>query len=118
MKIEADNPNLTWFATDNDTVNLIGYKRDQSNLSDFGGNAVQEHGRLLETEQNRYQFQWRHSSGDFLNYLNIAYDKATQGTPNVSEGPEYILKAGPDTGTQDLVLMGANSFQQNDVAKS
>lgn len=108
---------LTWFATDNDTVNLIGYKRKQSNLSDFGGNAVEEHGHLITTEQDRYQFQWRHSASDFVNYLNIAYDKATQGTPNVTQGPEYILTGGQDTGSTQ-VLLGANSFQQSDVAKS
>ncbi len=109
---------LTWFATPNDTVNLSGYKRDQSNLADFGGNAPPEHGRLLQTEQDRYQLQWRHSAGNFINFLNIAYDKASQGTPNVTEGPEFVLKASPNTGSQDLVLMGANSFQQDDTAKS
>lgn len=108
---------LTWFATDNDTVNLIGYKRDQSNLGDFGGTAVQEHGHFIQTEQNRYQLQWRHSAGNFLNFLNIAHDKATQGTPNVSEGPEYILTGGQDTGSQQVQL-GANSFQQDDTEKS
>ena len=108
---------LTWFATDNDTVNLMGYRRVQSNLSDFGGNAVQSHGRLLETEQRRYQLQWKHSVGNFLNFLNIAYDKANQGTPNLTEGPEYILTGGHDTGSR-LVFLGANSFQQNDEEKS
>jgi outer membrane receptor for ferrienterochelin and colicin len=108
---------LTWFATPDDTVNVMGYLRRQSNLSDFGGNAVQSHGRLLQTEQDRYQAQWRHSAGNFLNFLNIAYDKANQGTPNLTQGPEYILTGGQDTGSR-LVLMGANSFQQNDVEKS
>ena len=109
---------LTWFATPDDTVSVSGYKRDQSNLSDFGGNAPPEHGRLLQTEQDRYQLQWRHSAGNFLNFLNIAYDKGTQGTPNVTEGPEYVLKAGPDTGSQDIVLMGGNASEQADTARS
>jgi hypothetical protein len=109
---------LTWFATPNDTVNLSGYKRKQSNLADFGGNAPPEHGHFLQTNQDRYQLQWRHSAGNLLNFLNIAYDKATQGTPNVSEGPEYILKSAPNTSSQDLVLMGANGFQQDDTEKS
>ena len=113
---------LTWFATPDDTVNLIGYKRDQSNLSDFGGNAVQSHGRLLQTEQTRFQAQWRHSADDFLNLLNIAHNKATQGTPNVTEGPEYILTGSHSDGTPDIgnrqVFLGANSFQQYDTEKS
>ena len=114
---------LTWFATPNDTVNLSGYKRDQSNLSDFGGNAAQSHGRLLQTEQTRVQLQWRHSVGNFVNVLNIARNKATQGTPNVTEGPEYILAGTdpitgvPNSGNQQAFL-GANSFQQYDNEKS
>ena len=109
---------LTWFATPNDTVNVSGYKRKQSNLADFGGNAPPEHGHFLQTNQDRYQVQWRHSAGDFVNFLNASYDKANQGTPNVSDGPEYILKSAQNTGSQDLVLMGANGFQQNDTEKS
>jgi hypothetical protein len=109
---------LTWFATPNDTVNVMGYRRRQSNLADFGGNAPPEHGHLLQTNQDRYQLQWRHSAGNFQNFLNIAHDKASQGTPNVTEGPEYILKSAENTGSQDLVLMGANGFQQDDVEKS
>jgi len=109
---------LTWFATPNDTVNLSGYKRKQSNLADFGGNAPPEHGHFLQTNQDRYQVQWKHSAGDFLNFLNVSYDKATQGTPNVSDGPEYILKSAANTSSQDLVLMGANGFQQDDTEKS
>jgi len=109
---------LTWFASPNDTVNVMGYKRKQSNLADFGGNAPPEHGHFLQTNQDRYQFQWRHTAGDFVNFLNASYDKANQGTPNVSDGPEYILKAAANTGSQDLVLMGANGFQQNDTEKS
>jgi hypothetical protein len=109
---------LTWFATPNDTVNLSGYKRKQSNLADFGGNAPVEHGHFLQTNQDRYQGQWRHTAGDFVNFLNVSYDKANQGTPNVTQGPEYILKSAPNTGSQDLILMGGNGFQQNDTEKS
>jgi hypothetical protein len=109
---------LTWFASPNDTVNLSGYKRKQSNLADFGGNAPPEHGHFLQTNQDRYQLQWRHTAGDFVNFFNASYDKANQGTPNVTEGPEYKLKAAENVSAQDLVLMGANAFQQNDTEKS
>ncbi|QNM81891.1 TonB-dependent receptor [Sphingomonas sabuli] len=108
---------LTWFATPDDTVNLSAYRRRQSNLADFGGTAVQEHGHLLRTNQDRYQLQWRHSAGDFTNFVNISYDKATQGAPNVSDGPEYVLSNGTDTGSR-IVELGANGFEQDDTIKS
>jgi TonB dependent receptor len=82
---------LTGYVTDEDTVNLIGYLRREDNLADIAGNALASHGRRIRTDQDRYQLQWRHNAGDFLNQLNIAYDKAAQDTPSVEPGPELIL---------------------------
>ena len=124
---------LTYFADPSDTFNLIGYLRRQSNLSDFGGNATAEHGHFITTNQSRFQLQWRHSAGNFLNQFNAAYDKARQGTPTVSTGPEYILTGAPSciasnpcmAGSPDVVgtgptqvFLGNNSFVQDDHEKS
>ncbi|HSV13576.1 MAG TPA: TonB-dependent receptor, partial [Tepidisphaeraceae bacterium] len=116
---------LTWFATPDDTVNGTVYVRRQSNLSDYGGNAVASHGHLLTTDQTRYQLQWKHTGGNFLNYVNIAHVKAVNSTPTVSQGPEFILTAPPTvvngaaTGTgATQVLLGNNSFVQGDTEKS
>ena len=107
---------LTWFATPDDTVNLMGYLRRQGQLEDFGGNATREHARRLTTRQTRFQAQWKHSAGDFLNFLNVAYDKYRQGTPAVTSGPEYVLTPKVnDFGT--LAVLGGNSFTQDDNEK-
>ena len=108
---------LTYFADPDNTVNAMAYIRRQANVADFGGNAVEAHGHLLTTHATRFQLQWKHTSGDFLNYLNMSYDKQTNGTPNITNGPEYVLTGGTDTGSR-LVLLGGNAFQQNDVEKS
>jgi hypothetical protein len=118
---------LTYFMDPENTFNLIGYARRQSNLSDYGGNAAASHGHLLSTHQTRFQGQWRHASGNFLNLLNIAHDKAENGTPTVSNGPEYILTGAPPldsvTGLPNgigatQVFLGNNSFVQDDTEKS
>jgi outer membrane receptor protein involved in Fe transport len=108
---------LTYFATPDDTVNLMGYVRRQTNLEDFGGNSTFEHARTVITHQTREQLQWRHSSGNFLNEFNMAHDLSTQGTPAVTSGPEYILTNGQNTSAQ-LVLLGGNAFTQSDTEKS
>ena len=108
---------LTYFMDPDNTFNGMVYVRRQANKADFGGNAVEAHGHLLTTHQTRFQLQWKHSTGDFLNYLNMSYDKSTNGTPNITNGPEYVLTGGTDTGSR-LVLLGGNAFQQNDVEKS
>jgi outer membrane receptor for ferrienterochelin and colicin len=117
---------LTFFMDPENTFNLIGYARRQSNLSDYGGNAVASHGHLLSTHQTRFQLQWRHSAGNFLNQLNMAYDKAENGTPTVSNGPEYILTGAPPVDSSGVpngtggvqVFLGNNSFVQDDNEKS
>ena len=93
---------LTGYVSDEDTVNLIGYLRREDNLADIGGNAPPSHGRRIRTDQDRYQLQWRHNAGDFLNQLNIAYDKARQDTPSVKPGPEFVLM-NPGTTNPDLL---------------
>jgi outer membrane receptor for ferrienterochelin and colicin len=108
---------LTFFATPDDTINLMGYVRRQHNLEDFGGSSTFEHARNVITHQTREQLQWRHSSGSFLNELNLSHDLSTQGTPAVTSGPEYILTNGQNTSSQ-LVFLGGNAFTQSDTEKS
>lgn len=82
---------LTWFATPDDTINLSAFVRRENNLSDIDSNAASSHGRTILTHQNRYQLQWLHNAGDFLNAINISLDKGEQSTPSVGTGPEYVV---------------------------
>ena len=82
---------LTYFATPDDTINLEGFIRRENNLSDIDSNATSSHARTILTHQDRYQVQWKHSAGNFLNFLNVAYDKSTQSTPTVGTGPEFNI---------------------------
>lgn len=82
---------LTLLASDTDTFNAMAFVRRENNLSDIDQNAAPSHGRTILTHQNRYQLQWRHSDGDFLNLFNIAYNKGTQSTPSVGDGPQFVV---------------------------
>lgn len=103
---------LTYYASDNDTVNLTGFLRRENNLSDIDGNATPEHGRTIKTKQDRFQLSWQHVGDDMLNTLNISYDKGEQSTPSVGTGPEYILSAGTDF--SEIAKTGAHFFEQGD----
>lgn len=109
---------LTFYATDEDTVNAIGYLRREDNLSDIDGKATDSHGRRIRTDQDRYQLQWRHNAGDFLNQLNIAYDKVRQDTPSVNPGPELVLLNSTNPDFSEGILSGGHFFEQGDVQKS
>jgi len=82
---------LTFTPSDTETVNLMAYVRRENNLSDVDQNATPSHGRTILTHQTRLQVQWKHSSGDFLNLFNFAYDKATQSTPPVTNGDQFVV---------------------------
>ncbi len=110
---------LTFFASDVDTVNLSGFLRRESNLSDFGGTSVPEHGHFLESNNDLYQFEWTRRGENVLNEFTVAYQKVFNGTPRVSQGPEIILSApvappalSPNFDT--IAALGANAFEQYD----
>ncbi len=103
---------LTFFATDNDTVNLSSFLRRESNLSDFGGTSVPEHGHFLESKNDLYQFEWTHRGDNFLNEFTVAYQKVFNGTPRVSFDPEIILSRAQNFDT--IAALGGNSFEQYD----
>lgn len=127
---------LTWFADEADTVNLEAFIRRENNLSDIDTNAAPTHGRTILTHEDRYQFNWRHSDGDLLNFLNLLYDKSTQSTPSVGSGPEYVIDNSYDPslsptcpaddascsfGQADFsgrALLGAHFYFQGDTQKT
>lgn len=107
---------LTFFATEADTVNLSTFIRRESNLSDFGGTSVPEHGHLLQSKNDLYQFEWAHRGENLLNEFTVAYQKVFNGTPRVSQGPEIILSSGNNFGT--IAALGANGFEQSDEQRT
>lgn len=92
---------ITAFLSAADTLNVSAYVRKENNLSDVDNVAAPSHGRTILTHQLRLQTQWRHSSGNFLNLLNIAYDKATQSTPPVTSGDQFVVTNTPCTNAPD-----------------
>ena len=109
---------LTGYVSDSDTINAMIFLRREDNLGDIAGNALDTHGRRIRTEQDRYQLQWLHNAGDFLNQLNIAYDKGGQDTPSVGDGPELVLLNPANSPFSEGILGGAHFFEQGDRQKS
>jgi len=109
---------LSFYATENDTINLMGFVRRENNLTDIAGNATPSHGRTILTHQDRAQLQWRHNSGNFLNQFNIAWDRGEQSTPSVGTGPELILLNTQNPDFSEGIVSGAHFFEQGDRQKS
>ncbi|VXC92350.1 TonB-dependent receptor [Sphingomonas sp. AX6] len=126
---------LTLFASDADTFNASYFRREETDLRDYGGNRAFENGRDVGTQSENIQFEWTHRADNWLNELTMSYFKNFTGTPTITVGPEYVLTNGapgvdddgdgvPDpTDTDDpsggdLFFFGANSFQQANDQKA
>lgn len=101
---------LSFFATDADTIHASYFLRKESDVRDFGGNAVREHGRDLGTETKNYQLEWNHRADNWLNEMTFGFFKSFTGTPRVTDAPEVKLTSSVNGG--DLLFLGGNSFQQ------
>lgn len=106
---------LTFYATDDDTVNISAFIRRENNLSDVGSNATDSHARTILTHQTRFQYNWRHTGDGWFNNFNISYDDGTQSTPSLGTGPEFVLSNGANFG--DVMRAGAHFFEQADEQK-
>lgn len=109
---------LTGYVTEADTINASVFLRRESNLADFGGNSVPEHGRTLNSDIDVYQFEWAHRSENALNEFTVAYNTVKNGTPRESDAPEVVLTRGPEIGSGEVAFFGGNSFIQDDNQKT
>lgn len=108
---------LTLYPTSRDVVNASVYARVESNLNDFGGNAVPSHGRVLTNDVRTYELFWTHHGDNWVNQFIAAYNTVANGTPRNSQGPEILLTDGQSTNAVQAQL-GAHFFIQNDRQKS
>lgn len=101
---------LSLFATEGDTIHASYFRRDETDIRDYGGNRLRENGRNVGTSTKNYQLEWNHRADTWLNELTLGLFDSDTGTPTLTEGPEIRLTSGINGG--DLLFLGANSFQQ------
>lgn len=100
---------LTLFASQADTFNLSYFRREESDVRDYGGIAIRENGRNIGTQSESWQLEWNRRGDNYLNEATFNYFSSFTGTPTVSSGPEYRLTNA--TGGE-ILIAGANFFQQ------
>lgn len=102
---------LTFFASGEDTINVSYFRREETDLRDYGGNRAFENGRNVGTQSENYQLEWIHRGENWINELTIGRFQNFTGTPTITEGPEYVV-TNNNTGGGDVLFFGANSFEQ------
>ena len=126
---------LTWYVNDADTVNFSAFDRKEDNNIDFGGNKTKSEARNVRADTKEALVEWNHRGDGWLNEASLAYQDASIGTPDLTEGPRLVLTNGvsgqqvdpncvPDEDTNcatydggDQALMGAQEFEQDSGQK-
>jgi outer membrane receptor protein involved in Fe transport len=107
---------LSFFATDADTLHASVFIRNETDVRDFGGKELREHGRDLGTKTKNYQLEWNHRADNWLNELTIGYFDSATGTPRLTDAPDINLTTS-STNTSTEARFGGHFFQQNNQQK-
>ena len=90
---------LTWFATPDDTVNVSGFIRHESNLQINGGIRIAEASARNRNNEHRYQAWWNHRGSNWLNEFIVARDSAANGqVPNLPGSDAFVTYTAPQVG--------------------
>ncbi|WP_298744111.1 TonB-dependent receptor [uncultured Brevundimonas sp.] len=108
---ELDNyfAKLTWFASDDDTVNLSYFSRQETDIRDFGNVEVSSHARNVATQSETITADWSHRGDNWLNEVSLSRFTNETGTPTVTSGPEFNLQR---TDGANILVAGAHFFTQ------
>ncbi len=105
---------LTWFASGADTVNLSYYKREESDIRDFGGIEISSHARDVATQSETIQADWSHRGDNWVNEVSLSRFTNETGTPTVTSGPEFNLQRSGG----NILVAGAHFFTQANTAEN
>jgi outer membrane receptor protein involved in Fe transport len=108
---------LTYFATPDDTINLSGFIRHESNLQINGGITTTQASTLDRNNEDRYELWWTHRGSNWLNELFLARDVGANGQiPNVG-GSEFVVSGVPGqlpSQNPQVLQLGGTNFSQDD----
>lgn len=102
---------LTWFADDNNTVDLTVTNRKEDDVRNFGGLTAYERGSTLNQEIKAVAVKWRHRAGNLLNDMQLSYQDAQWRQAPLSTNPAITLINGQNINNQ-LAFFGGTPYSQ------
>lgn len=107
---------LTWYVNDDDKVDFSIFKRDESDVRDYGGNRARESARDIRSTSEQYSVEWTHRGEGWLNEASFAYRDDATGTPQITKsGPQITLSDGTNGG--EVAILGRHFFAQDSTQK-
>ncbi len=82
---------LTWFADDDNTIDLTVKHRKEDDLRNFGGTTAYERGSTFDQEIKGASIKWRHRAGNLLNDMQLSYEDAQWRQSSLSTSPAITI---------------------------
>ncbi|MFT3997284.1 MAG: TonB-dependent receptor [Asticcacaulis sp.] len=82
---------LTWFADDNNTVDVTVMNRKEDDLRGFSGTTAYERGSTLNQEVKAVGVKWRLRAGNLLNDMQLNYQDSQWRQAPLSTSPAITL---------------------------
>lgn len=96
---------LSWYATDNDTIDLSATRRRDSEVIGFGGSTAYDARQLRDNSVDDYLLKWKHTGTGWLNELLV--DNGKYSFRPQSANPNLVSQNFFGAG----LIGGASSFQ-------
>lgn len=103
---------LTWFADDDNTVDVTYKLRKEDDLRNFGGTAAYERGSTFDQEIKGAGIKWRHRAGNLLNDMQLSYEDAQWRQSSLSTSPAITITGGTNDLNTVWATFGGASYSQ------
>ena len=100
---------LDWSITDANLLELTFKRREESDISNVGGQSARSYGTDIAVTEDRYDLRWQYSSTKWLNDAHITYEKAYWTMAPVNFGNGYVLTTGTSNDGAQIFRMGAGN---------
>lgn len=100
---------LDWSVNESNLLELTFKRREESDISNVGGQSARSYGTDVAVTEDRYDLRWQFSSMNWLNDSHLTWEEAYWTMAPVNYGNGYVLTDGTSKDGAQIFRMGAGN---------
>jgi len=100
---------LDWSINDENLVDLSYKRREESDISNVGGQSARSYGTDVGVNEDRYDLHWQFSNSNWLNDAHLTYEKAFWSMEPANYGNGMVLTDGSSNDGRQIFRIGAGN---------
>ena len=100
---------LSWAVNDASLLELTFKRREESDISNVGGQSARSYGTDIGVNEDRYDLRWQYSSENWLNDAHVTMEDAYWTMAPVNFGNGYVLTDGTSNDGRQIFRLGAGN---------